>query len=173
MPSFTTDSFAAHLTRALAPHCGPGERPRAVTDTDDKGRTVLEFTLPNPHESRHSVSLTVSEHRGTVTSCALWFGPVEIAGYLIPEDALPAIEEIVAGNMVAVARYKTRDAYDSRRKASSGGIQWVYQLPDDRSELDALLDRLKRPAGLFERIGGGMTGVFEVFRWDGCEVIER
>ncbi len=173
MSNFTVDSFATHLTRTLCRHCAPGEAPRAVADTDAKGRPVLEFTLPNPHDPRYSVSLTASTYKGSVSLCTLWFGQVEITGALDPEQAIPAIEEIVAGNLIAVARYKTRDGYDGRRKASSGGIQWMYQLPDDAEALAAMKEKLRSPAGLWDKLTASMTGVFEVYSWESAEIYER
>ncbi len=177
MSNFTLDSFAVHLTRTFSRVCAPGESPRAVVDTDEKGRSVLDFYLPNPHDPRRSVSLTASSYRGSVTMCSLWFGQVEIAAALKPEDAVPAIEEILAGNIVAIARYKTRDAYDDRRKGSgmpgAGRSEWIYQLPDDAEELDKMLRRLRTSASLWDKVSGTMTGVFEVYRWESAEVFQR
>ncbi len=173
MSNFTIDGFAAHLCRTFAPLCMPGDPPRAVTDHDEKGRPILEFTLTNPHDPRHSVSMTASSYKGSVSLCSLWFGQVEITAALDPEDAVPAIQEILSGRLIAVARYKTREAYDARRKASSGGIQWMYQLPDDEAAYTAMMEKLRRPAKFSEKLTAGMTGVFEVYRWSDTEVIER
>ncbi len=177
MTNFTLDSFATHLTRTFAPYSASGNPPRVVTDTDEKGRTVLQFTLSNPHDARHSVSLEAGAYKGSVSYCTLWFGQVEITGAMKPEDAVPAIEEILAGNIVAIARYKTRDAYDDRRKASgkpgAGRAEWLYQLPDDAEALSSMKERLAAPAGLWNKIAGTMTGVFEVYDWETTAVFER
>ncbi len=177
MSNFTLESFAAHLTGAFPASRIGGGAPTATVDTDDKGRPVLEFYLPNPHDPRRSVSLTAAGYRGTVTACSLWFGQIEVTAALNPEDAVPAMEEILAGNIVAVARYKTRDAYDNRRKGSgkpgAGRAEWLFQLPDDGDELDALVTKLATPAGFWDKLSGSMTGVFEVYRWDSAEVFER
>ncbi len=173
MANFTPDTFAEHLTRTFASRTPHGMPPRVVADTDEKGRPVLEFTLPNPHDARHSVSLTASTYKGAVSLCALWFGQVEITAALNPADAVPAIEEILAGNIVACARYKSRDAYDARRKASSGTARWVYQLPDDAEQLAAMTRKLAEKANPWERFVGSMTGVFEVYAWASTEVFER
>ncbi len=175
--TFTLDSFSTHLTRAFAPRCAPGDAPRAVTDTSDKGKAILEFYLPNPHDLRRSVSLTASDNHGTITSCSLWFGQVEISSNLSPEDAVPAIEEIIAGHIVAIIRYKNRNAYDNRRKGSgkpgAGRAEWLYQLPDDASALAAMTETLRTPAGLWNKLSGTLTGVFEIYGWDSIEVLER
>ncbi len=177
MSHFTLDSFATHLSRTFAPRCAPGDAPRAVTDTDEKGRTVLDFTLPNPHDARHSISLMANSTRGTVTMCSIWFGQVELAAAMQPEDVIPAIEEVLAGRIVAIARYKTRDAYDDRRKGSgkpgAGQAEWLYQLPDDAEALSAMQQRLRTPASLWNRIAGTMTGVFELYSWEDTEIFER
>ncbi len=172
MSHFTMESLATHLTRTFSSRSG-GEVARAVTDTDPKGKPVLEFTLSNPHDARHSVSLTASSYKGSVSLCSLWFGQVEVTAALDPEDAVPAIEEILAGNIVAIARYKSRDAYDDRRKASSGGTQWMYQLPDDADALAAMTERLRTRAGVWDKLAGSMTGVFEVYSWESSEIFER
>ncbi len=173
MSHFTLDSFATHLCRTFASRCAPGETARAVSDTDGKGNPILDFTLPNSHDARHSVSLTANTYKGTVSLCTLWFGQVEVTAALDPEDAVAAIEEIIAGHLVAVARYKNHNAYEARRRAGSGKSQWLFQLPDDAGALSAMTERLSRPAGLGERISGRMTGVFEVFRWESSEIFER
>ncbi len=177
MSHFTLDSFATHLTRTFASCCAPGESPHAVIDTDEKGRPVLEFTLPNPHDPRHSISLTAGSYKGSVSLCTLWFGQVEVTGALEAEAAVPAIEEIVAGSIVAIARYKTREAYDDRRKGSgkpgAGQAEWLYQLPDDAEALAAMLRRLETPAGIWNKISGTLTGVFEAYSWTMSEVFER
>ncbi len=173
MPTYTSEQYADLLTRALTAGKPPQDRPRAVFDTDNRGETILEFTLPNPHDPRRSVSLTAVCRRGVVTRCALWFGQAEITAALRPEEAVPAIEEITAGRIVAIVRYKTRDAYDSRRKAGSGFIQKLYQLPDDETALSAMLEKLRKPAGWTERLTANQTGVFEIYRWESSETLER
>ena len=108
-----------------------------------------------------------------VESCSLWFGEAEIAGAMDPTDAMAAIEEILADRIVAIVRYKNRDAYDNHRKISTAPMEWLYQLPDDEGELTAMLDKLKKPATLMEKLGGKYVGVFEVYRWNGSEILER
>ena len=41
------------------------------------------------------------------------------------------------------------------------------------AELSGMLDKLKKPASFLEKLSGKYTGVFEVYRWSGCEVFER
>ncbi len=173
MSNFTLEGFAAHLIRSFSSRTAPGNAPRAVTDTSDKGKEVLDFYLPNPHDPRRSISLTVAGYRGSVTTCALWFGPIEVAAALEPEDVVPAIEEIIAGHIVAIARYKTAAAYDDRRLTASGGIPALYQLPDDAERLAAIKRRLASPAGLWDKLTASATGVFEVYTWENVEVFER
>ena len=148
-------------------------RPTAVKDTTDKGEEILEFLLPNPADRRFSVSLTAHPLRGAVAFCELRFGQAEVASRIDPEEALSAIEEILSDNIVAIVRYKNRDAYDDCRKVSTAPMEWLYQLPDDAEALNAMLERLKKPASFMEKLGGKYVGVFEVYRWSGSEMIER
>ncbi len=173
MNQYTTEQYAALLLRTFTPRFSRDNAPRVRTDVTDKGEEFIELTLPHPTEPRFSVSLEVSSYKKAVSTCALWFGQAEITGHLDPDKAIPAIEEILDGRIVALVRYKTEVGYDNRRKASSGGIQWLYQLPDDETELEAMLTRLRHPAGFFEKITANMTGVFEAYRWDACETIRR
>lgn len=169
---FTLDEYASLLTRTFSPKFPRDDRPRAVTDTTEKGEEVLEFILPHPSDGRFSASLTVSAARGYVTACALWFGQAEVASSLSPEDALSAVTEIIEDRIVAVVRYKNQDAYDNRRKAPSPS-EWLYQMPDDEDELNRMLDKLRKPASFMEKLSGKYVGVFELYRWSGSEVIER
>jgi hypothetical protein len=36
-----------------------------------------------------------------------------------------------------------------------------------------MLEKLKKPAGLLEKFSGKYTGIFEMYRWSGSEVISR
>lgn len=173
MPQFTLPEYAALLTRTYTPRFPRDDRPRAVSDVTDKGEETLEFILPHPEDGRFSVSLTAHSQRGAVAFCDLRFGQAEIASRLDPEEALAAIEEILSDNIVAIVRYKNRDAYDDCRKVSTAPMEWLYQMPDDEAELTAMLEKLKKPASFMEKIGGKYVGVFEVYRWGGSEVIER
>ena len=173
MPTFTPDEYAALLTRTFTPRFPRDCRPRAASDVTDKGIPVLEFLLPNPEASQRSITLSACERRGMVESCSLRFGEAEIAGAMDPADAVAAVEEILAGNIVAIVRYKNRDAYDNHRKVSTAPMEWLYQLPDDEAALTAMMEKLKKPAAFFEKVSGKYTGVFEVYRWSGSEVIER
>ena len=173
MPQFTLPEYAALLTRTFTPRFPRDDRPRAVSDTTDKGEETLEFILPHPEDGRFSVSLTAHTLRGAVAFCELRFGQAEIASRLDPEVAVAAIEEVISDRIVAIVRYKNRDAYDDCRKVSTAPMEWLYQMPDDEAELAAMLEKLKKPAGLLEKIGGKYVGVFEVYRWGGSEVIER
>ncbi len=165
MSHFTVDSFAAHLTRTFGGH--------AAADTDGRGRPILEFHIPNPQDSRHSISLTASIFRGSVSLCSLWFGQAEATAVLKPEDAVPAIESILSGEIVAVVRYKDRDAYDDRRKASHGRATWLYQLPDDAEAYENMLKKLKISANAWEKLMGTATGVYEVYTWEDAALYER
>ena len=173
MPTYTLDEYAALLTRTFTPRFPRDCRPRAVSDVTDKGIPVMEFLLPHPDASQRSITLSACERRGMVESCSLWFGEAEIAGAMDLTDAMAAIEEILADRIVAIVRYKNRDAYDNHRKISTAPMEWLYQLPDDERELTAMLDKLKKPATFMEKIKGKHTGVFEVYRWSESEVLER
>ena len=173
MPHFTLEEYAALLTRTFTPRFPRSNRPRAVSDITDKGEPVLEFILPHPENGRFSVSLTAHAIRDTVAFCTLRFGQAEVASRLNPEEALEAMEEILSDNIVAIVRYKNRDAYDDCRKVSAAPSEWLYQMPDDEGEMNAMLDKLKKSAGFMEKLSGKYVGVFEVYRWSGSEVIER
>ena len=95
MPQFTLPEYAALLTRTFTPRFPRDDRPRAVSDTNDKGEETLEFILPHPKDGRFSASLTVSERKGIAGTCALRFGQAEVASALDPEEAIAAIEEVV------------------------------------------------------------------------------
>ena len=173
MPQYTIQEYATLLTRTYAPRFPRDDRPRTVTDVTDKGEEVLEFILPNPAEGRFSVSLQARTYRECVSECALFFGQAEVAGRLDPDEAIAAMDVILADGIVAVVRYKNREAYENHRKAGSGRAEWLFQIPDDTEELERMLEKLKKPATFPEKISGRMTGVFEVYRWSGSEVIER
>ncbi len=173
MSNFTAEGFAAHLIRTFTPRLPRGYAPRATPDTDDKGREILLVTMPNPHDPRHSVALTATCRGEAVTTCALWFGAVEVTGALDPADAVAAVEEILAGNLVAIVRYKNRDAYDACRKASAIPSQWLYQMPDDTDELSRMTARLSAKPGLVDRLTGHLVGVFEMYDWERTEIMER
>ena len=165
MSHFTVDGLATHLERTFGGH--------AVTDTDAKGQVVLNFHISNPNEPRHPVTMTAHEYRGSVTLCSLWFGQVEVSRALDPARLTPAIEAILGGEIVAVARYKNRDAFDGRHKAERGRSAWLYQIPDDTEALDAMKKKLGTPASFGERLADRMTGVFEVYDWTCSSVFER
>ena len=165
MSHFTVDGLATHLERTFGGH--------AVTDTDAKGQVVLNFHISNPNEPRHPITMTAHEYRGSVTLCSLWFGQVEVSRALDPADLTPAIEAILRGEIVAVARYKNRDAFDDRRRVERGRSAWLDQLPDDTDALDAMKKKLGAPASFGERISGRMTGFFEVYDWTLSSVYER
>ena len=169
---FTLDEYASLLTRTFSPQFPRDNRPRAVTDTTEKGEEVLEFILPHPTDGRFSVSLTVGTAHGYVTDCTLWFGQAEVASSLAPEDAPAAVTEVIEDRIVALVRYKNRDAYDNRRKAPTSS-EWLYQMPDDEDELNRMLEKLRKPASFFEKLSGNRTGVFELYRWSSCEILTR
>ncbi len=172
MPQYSLEEYAAYLTRTYVTRFPRDNRPRTVTDVTDKGEEVLEFILPNPEDGRFSVSLVARTYRGEVSDCTLYFGQAEVTGRLDPEEAVSAMDEILADHIVAIVRYKNRDAYENRRKAMKPS-EWLYQLPDDDEELSRMLDKLKKPASFMEKLSGNFTGVFEVYRWSGSEVFER
>ncbi len=173
MSRYTPEEYTTHLLRAFAPRCPREAQPRVISDTAEKGEPILEFFLPHPTEPRRSISLTVSSERGLVSIGTLWFGQVEVTGALDPDEAIPAMEEILAGRLIAIARYKTRDAYDNRRKAGTGFVQKLYQLPDDAEAFEAMIHKLRTKAGVWDKLAGSMTGVFEVYSWDTAEIFER
>ena len=173
MAQYTLAEYAAHLTRTYTPRFPRENRPRTVTDVTERGEEVLEFILPHPEEGRFSISLQAFSHHDTVGTCSLRFGQAEVSGRLDPEEALAAIEEVIGDRIVAIMRYKNREAYESHRIVANGPAEWLYQLPDDEEELARMLEKLKKPAGLPEKLSGRMTGVFEVYRWSGSEVFER
>ena len=173
MPQYTIQEYATLLTRTYAPRFPRDDRPRTVTDVTDKGEEVLEFILPNPTDGRFSISLQVWTYKDLVSDCSLFFGRAEVAGRLDPDEAIPAMDVILNDGIVAVVRYKNREAYENHRKAANGQAEWLFQIPDDAEELDRMLAKLKKTASFMEKVSGRLTGVFEVYRWSGCEVLER
>lgn len=173
MAQYTIQEYATYLTRTFAPRFPRDNRPRCVTDVTEKGGEVLECILPHPEEGRFSVSLQAFPYRDQVAYCSLRFGQVEVAGRLDPEEAPAAIEEVISDRIVAIVRYKNREAYENHRMAANGPAEWLYQLPDDVEELAGMLEKLKKPATFPEKVSGRYVGVFEVYRWSGCEVFER
>ena len=173
MAQYTPSEYAAYLTRIYTPRFPRENRPRAINDVTERGEAVLEFILPHPEEGRFSASLQAFPYRETVAYCSLRFGQVEVAGRLDPEEAIAAVEEVISDRIVAIVRYKNREAFENHRIAASGPAEWLYQLPDDEEELSKMMEKLKKPATFLEKLSGSHTGVFEVYRWSGCEVLER
>lgn len=170
---YTLEEYASLLNRTFTPRFPKDNRPRMVTDKTDKGEEILEFILPHPEDGRFSVSLQVNSYNTYVSTCSLRFGQAEIATSLTPEDAPAAIGEIIEDRIVAVVRYKNQAAYENHRKVSTSPAEWLYQLPDDEAELNRMLEKLKKPSSLPERISGKYTGVFEIYRWSGCQLLKR
>lgn len=170
MQNYTAEEFAALLTRTFARY-----QPRVVYDVDDKGQRLLEFILPNPDFPRFSVSLQTTEIRKQVDRCTLWMGQAQITSTMDPELAIPAIEEIISDRVVAILRYKNEDAYDNHHPADKA--QWLYQLTEDEDDDSKTLERMKQklitPPSFGEKLSGKMTGVFEIIRWSGNEIIRR
>jgi hypothetical protein len=170
---YTSEELSALLLRTFTPRMPRECRPRIVNDVNDKGVPLMEFLLPHPDVPHRSIILSAWERRGFVETCSLRFGEAEIAGALAPIDAIAAIEEILADHIVAIVRYKNGDAFDNHRKISVSPAEWLYQLPDDEGELTAMLDKLKQPATLMEKLGGKYVGVFEMYRWSESSVYKR
>lgn len=165
----TIREMSSLLIKTFAPYA-----PKTIEDVTDKGASVIEFVIPNPHEPRFSVSVEIREARGYVDTCSLWFGRAEISGHMDKEDIIPAITSIISGELVAILQYKNQDAYDDHRPS---GKQWLYQITDDEDDdtpmLDAMKEKLQSPPTLMEKISGKMIGVFEIFDWEGSEIIIR
>ena len=173
MPHFSADEYAALLTRTFTTLVPRECRPRVIRDVTEKGIPVMEFLLPCPDAPQRSITLSACERRGIVETCSLRFGEAEISGAINPTDAIAAVQEILSDNIVAIVRYKNRNAYDNHRKISTLPMEWLYQLPDDEATLTAMLEKLRKSATLMEKISGKYTGVFEVYRWSGSEIIDR
>ncbi len=169
MSYYSLDEFSTLLTRTFAPH-----RPRIIKDVSDKGKAVVEFILPHPQEPRFSISLQINEAGGMVDTCSLWFGQVEVSGFIKADMVAGAIQEIIDDHIVAILRYKNQDAYDNHRPS---GRKWLYQLTDDEDDESIILEemrhRLHASPNLMEKISGKYLGVFEIFSWTQSEVISR
>ena len=173
MPQYTIEEYANLLTRTYTARFPRDNRPRTVIDVTDKGVEVLEFILPHPTDGRFSVSLQVRTYRGSVSECSLYFGQAEVASMLDPEEAIAAMNEVIDDHIVAIVRYKNREAYENHRKINTRPMEWLFQVPDDEEDLAALLDMLKKPAGFWDKFNGKHVGVFELYRWSYSEVFER
>ena len=165
----TLAEFARQLTTTFAPY-----HPKTVEDVTDKGVRGVEFILPNPNQPRFAVTVQIREAGGVVDRCSLWFGQAEISGYMNPEQVIPTIEEIIAGRVTALLRYKNQNAYDNH---SPSGMQWLYQFTDDEDDDTAAIAqmtaRLLTTPTLLERISGKLIGYFEFFSWEKQWTIER
>lgn len=170
---YTPEEYAALLNRTFTPRFPTDNRPRMITDKTDKGEEILECILPHPEDGRFSISLQVNSNNNHVSTCSLRFGQAEIAASLPPEEVPAAIEEIIEDRIVAVVRYKNQESYENHRKVSTSPAEWLYQMPDDEAELNRLLEKLQKPASLPERISGKYTGVFEIYRWSGRQLLKR
>ncbi len=173
MAATVLEQYATTLTRTFISRTTPETRPRTVFDVTEKGEEELEFVIPHPEEPRHAVSLTVTVGRGQALMADLRFGQAVVANGLGADEAIAAIGEVLDGHIVAITRYKNRNAFDDRRLASSGQAQWLFQMPDDASALTAMTAKLRRSASFMEKLSGALIGVFEVYAWDTREILER
>ncbi len=173
MPRYTSKEYEICLIRTFSPRLPADTPPRVLRDVTDKGEEIMEVVLQNPRDARHSVSLEVLLDHDAPTTATLRFGHAEVASRLEPDEAMAAMEEILADNIVAVARYKTEDAYDNRHPMTGTRDTRLYQLPDHAAALAAYEDKLASPVGLLERLLGTSIGVFEIYRWSESRVVTR
>lgn len=157
------------LTRAWAVH-----QLTVNEDVSDKGEPVTLFVIPHPTEARYGVAVEAKETKAGIR-CALWFGSVLIAPVIPDDQILAAVEEILSDRIVAVVKYKHRDAYDDRHPS---GWQKVFQLTrdhdSDEGAFRALMTRLTAPPTFADRLPGGPgIGVFEIARWSSVSVVDR
>ena len=169
MHQYSLEEYASFLTKAFSSY-----RPRIVYDVTDKGEKTMELLIENPVEPRFSISLQAISRHKLIDTCTLWFGQAEISGHLDPEMAPSAIATILDDELVAVLRYKNRDAYDNHRPS---GNQWLYQLTDDEDDDGAALEKMKQkltsPPSLADKLMGKLIGVFEIYSWSESEIVDR
>ena len=171
MPSYTAKDYEIRLMRTFAHRLAADTPPRVLRDVTDKGQEIMELVLENPRDARHSLSLEMLLDHDRTTTATLRFGHAEAAVRLDPDEAIAAMEEILADNIVVVTRYKNADAYDNRHPMTGARDTHLYQLPDHAAALAAHEAKLGSPVSFFERLLGSTTGVFEIFRWSESHVI--
>lgn len=166
----TADRFMLTLARALRPHA-----PTVTSDTSEEGEDIRILTLQNPYLPRWGLQFICPaepDGRGELHG-SLWFGAVEITGYLSTEEAESTIRAVLDEEITAVLHYKSEEALADHRPSPR---RWVFLTTpgdEDIERLAALREKLRRPVTLMERVRGTDIGVYEITSWQSSEIIHH
>lgn len=161
MPT-AAEQIMQELVRSLQNHA-----PSVQWDTDAENRDMRILTIRNPYNERWSLQYTCPvepDRRGELYG-SLWFGAVEITGYLSAEEALDTIQAVLNGHITAVQRFRNRDAQVNHHPSGFCKVFLTAPDGDDDEALAALRERLARPVTFWERLTGTYVGIFEFANW--------
>lgn len=162
------DQLMLALTRALRPYA-----PTVAADVSPEGQDIRILTIPNPTLPRWGLQFICPaepDGRGELHG-SLWFGAVEITGYLSAEEAAPTIRAVLDGELTAVLQYKDQDALADHRPLPRRWVFLTSPEDGDLERLEALRTRLSRPVTLAERIRGREVGLYEFASWQASQII--
>lgn len=170
MPT-AAEQFMPELIRTLRSYA-----PTVTADTDAQGRESSILTIRNPRDSRWSLQFICPnqpDRQGELYG-SLWFGAVEITGYLSAREAGDTIQAVLNGEMTCVLRYRNEDALNDHRP-SSGWRKVFLTSPagDEDAALAALRARLRTPVTIRDRLAGTYIGIFEFANWRENDIITR
>ena len=170
MPT-AAEQFMPELIRTLRSYA-----PTVTADTDAQGRESSILTIRNPRDSRWSLQFICPnqpDRHGELYG-SLWFGAVEITGYLSAGEAGDTIQAVLNGEMTCVLRYRNEDALNDHRP-SSGWRKVFLTSPagDEDAALAALRARLRTPVTIRDRLAGTYIGIIEFANWRESDIITR
>lgn len=164
------DRLMLTLARALRPHA-----PTVTSDISERGEDIRILTLQNPHLPRWGLQfICPAEPDGQEElHGSLWFGAVEITGYLSAEEAESTIRAVLDGEITAVLHYRNEEALADHRPSARRWVFLTTPEDEDARRLEALRARLSRPVTLMERIRGTDIGIYEITLWQSSEIIRH
>ncbi len=134
-------------------------------DKDKFGRDFCEMIIPNSHQPRFPITVTVTED-----GCSLSVGQFEdVAGSkrMTPDQVIAATEDIIADKIIFVLAYKDEDdigfgsPYFSRIFAMTEGKD------DMSSDYDAFINKISKPINKHLRPITALKGRFLIFNFSG------
>jgi len=149
--------------------------PTVTADTDAQGRESSILTIRNPRDSRWSLQFICSnqpDRHGELYG-SLWFGAVEITGYLSAGEAGDTIQAVLNGEMTCVLRYRNEDALNDHRPSGWRKVFLTSPAGDEYAALAALRARLRTPVTIRDRLSGTYIGIFEFANWRENDIITR
>lgn len=169
MPT-AAEQFMPELIRTLRSFA-----PTVTADTDAQGRESSILTIRNPRDSRWSLQFICPnqpDRQGELYG-SLWFGAVEITGYLSAGEAGDTIQAVLNGEMTCVLRYRNEDALNDHRPSGWQKVFLTSPAGDDDAALAALRARLRTPVTIRDRLSGTYIGIFEFANWRENDIITR